>query len=110
MKATRLYKYSVPALAAILVASAVGIPGVQAQDHDHERTLGSPISTQLILELPIFQTDPSTSLSRGRTLLKQGHADQALPLLESALTGFTSTNNARGIAAAQDALGDLYMI
>jgi CHAT domain-containing protein len=58
----------------------------------------------------IPQTDPSTSLSRGRALLKQGHADQALSLLESALTGFTSTNNARGIAAAQDALGDLYMI
>src|SRR5881394_2483418 len=56
------------------------------------------------------QTDPSASLSRGRALLKQGHADQALPLLESALTAFTSTNNARGIAAAQDALGDLYMI
>jgi CHAT domain-containing protein len=56
------------------------------------------------------QTDPSTSLSRGRALLKQGHADQALPLLESSLTGFTSANNARGIAAAQDALGDLYMI
>src|SRR5947208_2068999 len=56
------------------------------------------------------QNDPSTSLSRGRALLKQGHADQALPLLESALTAFTSTNNARGIAAAQDALGDLYMI
>lgn len=56
------------------------------------------------------QTDPSSSLSRGRALLKQGHADQALPLLESALTAFTSTNNARGIAAAQDALGDLYMI
>jgi CHAT domain-containing protein len=56
------------------------------------------------------QSDPSTSLSRGRALLKQGHADQALPLLESALSGFTSINNARGIAAAQDALGDLYMI
>jgi CHAT domain-containing protein len=56
------------------------------------------------------QSDSSTSLSRGRALLKQGHADQALPLLESALTAFTSTNNARGIAAAQDALGDLYMI
>ncbi|HEX3085267.1 MAG TPA: CHAT domain-containing tetratricopeptide repeat protein [Pyrinomonadaceae bacterium] len=56
------------------------------------------------------QTDPSSALSRGRALLKQGHADQALPLLESALTGFTSTNNARGIAAAEDALGDLYMI
>src|SRR5260221_7355606 len=56
------------------------------------------------------QTDPSTSLSRGRALLKQGHADQALPMLESALNSFTQTNNARGIAAAEDALGDLYMI
>src|SRR6266568_3104068 len=56
------------------------------------------------------QTDASTSLSRGRSLLKQGHADQALPLLESALTSFKQTNNARGIAAAEDALGDLYLI
>jgi len=56
------------------------------------------------------QTDPSTSLSRGRALLKQGHADQALPLLESALNAFKQSNNARGIAAAEDALGDLYLI
>src|SRR5207253_4718607 len=56
------------------------------------------------------QTDASASLSRGRALLKQGHADQALPLLESALTSFKQTNNARGIAAAEDALGDLYLI
>src|SRR6266481_8596209 len=56
------------------------------------------------------QSDPSTSLSRCRALLKQGHADQALPMLESALNSFTQTNNARGIAAAEDALGDLYMI
>ena len=56
------------------------------------------------------QTDPNTALSRGRSLLKQGHADQALGYLEAALNQFTQTNNARGIAAAQDALGDLYMI
>src|SRR5437016_6214009 len=56
------------------------------------------------------QTDPSTSLSRGRSLLKQGHADQALPLLQSALNSFTQSNDARGIAAAEDALGDLYLI
>jgi CHAT domain-containing protein len=56
------------------------------------------------------QTDASTSLSRGRSLLKQGHADQALPLLQSALSSFTSSNDARGIAAAEDALGDLYLI
>jgi len=56
------------------------------------------------------QTDPNTALSRGRSLLKQGHADQALGYLEAALNQFTQTNNARGIAATQDALGDLYMI
>ena len=56
------------------------------------------------------QSDPATSLSRGRSLLKQGHADQALPLLQSALSAFTQTNNPRGVAAAEDALGDLYMV
>src|SRR5438132_7210097 len=56
------------------------------------------------------QTDASTSLSRGRSLLKQGHADQALPLLQAALSSFTQSNDARGIAAAEDALGDLYLI
>src|SRR5690348_11705879 len=56
------------------------------------------------------QTDPNSSLSRGRTLLKQGHADQALGYLETALNLFTQSNNQRGIAAAQDGLGDLYLI
>ncbi|HXI75481.1 MAG TPA: tetratricopeptide repeat protein, partial [Pyrinomonadaceae bacterium] len=69
-----------------------------------------PIAARNFTNPTAPQTDPSTSLSRGRALLKQGHADQALPLLESALNSFKQTNNARGIAAAQDALGDLYMI
>ena len=56
------------------------------------------------------QSDPNTALARGRSLLKQGHADQALGYLETALNLFTQTNNAGGIAAAHDALGDLYMI
>ncbi len=56
------------------------------------------------------QADPPTALSRGRELLKQGHADQALPSLETALNLFTQANNRRGIAASEDALGDLYMI
>jgi CHAT domain-containing protein/tetratricopeptide (TPR) repeat protein len=50
------------------------------------------------------------ALSRGRALLKQGHADQALGYLETALNLYTQTNNPRGIAASEDALGDLYMI
>lgn len=56
------------------------------------------------------QTDATSSLSRARSLLKQGHADQALPMLQSALTSFTQSNDARGIAAAEDAIGDLYLI
>jgi CHAT domain-containing protein len=56
------------------------------------------------------QADPGTSLSRGRTLLRQGHADQALGYLETALNSYTQANNPRGIAAAEDGLGDLYMI
>src|SRR6266705_5133902 len=56
------------------------------------------------------QTDPNAALSRGRALLKQGHADQALGYLENALNLFTQSNSSRGVAAAQDALGDLYLI
>jgi CHAT domain-containing protein/tetratricopeptide (TPR) repeat protein len=56
------------------------------------------------------QTDPNAALSRGRALLKQGHADQALGYLENALDLFTQSNSSRGVAAAQDALGDLYLI
>jgi CHAT domain-containing protein/tetratricopeptide (TPR) repeat protein len=43
-------------------------------------------------------------------MLRQGHADQALGNLETALNLYTQTNNSRGIAATEDALGDLYMI
>ena len=48
------------------------------------------------------------ALRQGRKLLKQGRADQALPLLESALRSFTAAGTGRGQAAAHDALGDLY--
>ena len=95
MKATHFYKYFAPTallIALILLGSF------------HLR------SARAALSEPGLQTNPSTSLSRGRSLLKQGHADQALPLLESALASFKQTNNARGIAAAEDALGDLYLI
>jgi CHAT domain-containing protein/tetratricopeptide (TPR) repeat protein len=63
-----------------------------------------------ILSEPQQSTDPNSAFNRGRTLLKQGHADQALGYLETALNSYTQANNPRGIAAAEDALGDLYMI
>ena len=73
-------------------------------------------STQLYLRgaralsLDVQQNDPAAALNRGRTLLRQGHADQALGYLETALNLYTQTNNSRGIAAAEDGFGDLYMI
>ncbi|HLL72345.1 MAG TPA: CHAT domain-containing protein [Pyrinomonadaceae bacterium] len=48
------------------------------------------------------------ALRKGRKLLKQGKADQALPLLQSALKSFTDSGSVRGQAATNDALGDLY--
>src|SRR2546421_2453546 len=94
MKAIRINKYL---LTAALVAFFAPLLTVDAH-YSASSSLAAP------------QTDPSTSLSRGRAPHKKGHADQTLPLLESALNSFTQTNNARGIAAAEDALGDLYMI
>ena len=95
------YKYSAPPtlLALIFLATTVCTPFAGAVSFEPSGNLPASL-----------QTDPSAQFSRGRALLKQGHADQALPLLQSALTGFTSSNNPRGIAAAEDALGDLYMI
>jgi CHAT domain-containing protein len=53
-------------------------------------------------------TQATDALRQGRTLLKRGRADQALPLLEQALKLYAAANDARGQAAAHDALGDLY--
>jgi CHAT domain-containing protein len=99
MKATWFHKYFAPTALFLAVLGSLFLFRVSANSvYDLTASLAQP------------QTDASTSLSRGRALLKQGHADQALGLLESALSAFTQTNNARGIAAAEDALGDLYMI
>jgi CHAT domain-containing protein/tetratricopeptide (TPR) repeat protein len=60
--------------------------------------------------LPLPQTDQaSTALHEGRKLLKQGKADQALGQLQTALRLFTTANNKKGIAAAHNELGDLYL-
>jgi CHAT domain-containing protein/tetratricopeptide (TPR) repeat protein len=60
--------------------------------------------------LPAPQTDQaSTALHEGRKLLKQGKADQALGQLQTALKLFSTANNKKGIAAAHNELGDLYL-
>src|SRR5881392_2240551 len=101
MKSIQFYKYFAPtALLVALVASGLFFT----------RTTGAHGASDSLTTPPALQSDPSTSLARGRVLLKQGHADQALALLESALKDFTQANNARGIAASEDALGDLYLV
>ncbi len=56
------------------------------------------------------QTDQAgTALQEGRRLLKRGKADQALGQLQTALNLYTAAKNRRGIAAAHNELGDLYL-
>ena len=51
----------------------------------------------------------STALQQGRRLLKRGKADQALGQLQTALNLYTAAKNNRGMAAAHNELGDLYL-
>ena len=101
MKAIRFYKYFVPTALFVLIAVLSFPLPFPVGAHN----LGYSTSSAFVP-----QADPNTDLSRGRALLKQGHADQALGYLENALNLFTQANSSRGVAAAQDALGDLYLI
>src|SRR5215510_16277741 len=91
----KFYKYFAP------LALLLSIVGSQ---------LSFPVRAQEFVVGAQQQGDPSVPLSRGRTLLKQGHADQALGYLQTALGLYTQANNPRGIAASEDALGDLYLV
>ena len=51
----------------------------------------------------------TTALQEGRRLLKRGKADQALGQLQTALDLYTAAKNRKGIAAAHNELGDLYL-
>lgn len=58
----------------------------------------------------VQQTDGAgAALREGRRLLKRGRADQALIQLRNALNLYTAAKNNRGIAAAHNELGDLYL-
>lgn len=59
---------------------------------------------------PVQQIDQAgAALNEGRRLLKRGKADQALGQLQTALNLYTTANNRKGIAAAHNELGDLYL-
>jgi CHAT domain-containing protein len=60
--------------------------------------------------VPVQQvSQASVALKEGRRLLKRGKADQALGKLQTALDLYTAANDRKGIAAAHNELGDLYL-
>lgn len=64
-------------------------------------TVATPVTQQA--------NQAATALQQGRRLLKRGKSDQALGQLQTALNLYTAAKNNRGIAAAHNELGDLYL-
>lgn len=59
---------------------------------------------------PPQQTDQaSAALNEGRRLLRRGQSNRALVQLQKSLELYTAAKNNRGIAAANNELGDLYL-
>ncbi len=84
------------------VVSTSLLLGVAATSFSHE--------TSLSVSLPVQQTDQAgAALQEGRRLLKRGKADQALGQLQTALNLYIAAKNRKGIAAAHNELGDLYL-
>jgi CHAT domain-containing protein/tetratricopeptide (TPR) repeat protein len=54
--------------------------------------------------------DANAALEQGKRLLRRMQADLAYNSLQSALETFTRDGNKQGMAAAQDAMGDLYTL
>lgn len=90
-----------------------------------KKLIGFLVSTSLVLALAVAaishdnsnstnraiqQADQAgTALQEGRRLLKRGKAAEALGQLQTALNLYTTAKNQRGIAAAHNELGDLYL-
>jgi CHAT domain-containing protein/tetratricopeptide (TPR) repeat protein len=71
---------------------------------------GSAHETSRAAASTVQQPDQAaTALQEGRRLLKRGKADQALGRLQTALDLYTGAKNRKGIAAAHNELGDLYL-
>ncbi|MBV9959711.1 MAG: CHAT domain-containing protein [Acidobacteria bacterium] len=86
------------------LSGAMLVAGLQSPLRSSAQTLSA--SPALTSALP--QTDGNAALKQGKALLKRGNAEQALVQLEQALKLFTQAGDAKGTAATEDALGDLY--
>ena len=90
------------------VLSASLLPGLSATAFSRARTFSSVASPAAAAT--VQQTDNAgAALQEGRRLLKRGKADQALGQLQTALNLYTAAKNRKGIAAAHNELGDLYL-
>jgi len=69
----------------------------------------SPANSQPVEQQSGDTSQAAQNLKQARALMKRGRSDQALGLLDNALKQFTQANSPRGIAATNDAFGDLYM-
>src|ERR1700682_4123825 len=65
-------------------------------------------TTSFLNAAPVQQTADS-ALQEGRRFLRRGQADRALGSLETALRLYAAARNSRGVAAAHNELGDLYL-
>src|SRR6266436_6542491 len=64
--------------------------------------------TSVFALVAVDSSQAAAILAKGRSLIRQSNAEQALGLLEEALRQFNVIGDAKGAAAAHDALGDLY--
>lgn len=84
------------------VVSTILVLGMTVAGLSHE----TPSPTNPEVQQP---DQAGNALQEGRRLLKRGKADQALGRLQTALSLYAATNNRKGIAAAHNELGDLYL-
>jgi len=84
----------------ILVLISASVPGSVAATFRYGNR-SEPLATE--------PQQAGQALKQGRVLLKRGKADQALASLQNALNLFKAANNSKGVAASNDALGDLYV-
>ncbi len=93
---TKIFVYT---LSCVLI-----VTGLHAPPALHAQTPAKPASPNAVAPQGVGKA----ALSQGRAFLKRGNAEQALGQLEQALKLYTQANDAKGIAASHDALGDLY--
>lgn len=70
----------------------------------------APVQAGVVSDAVAQQSDQAAAaLQQGRRLFRRGRSDQALGQLQTALSLYTAAKNRKGIAAAHNELGDLYL-